>query len=162
MKEQEFLNALDSMHPAYKSALLPTIQLITSFENHYGVAPVTPNDVTVDLSPRRRVNADSDVNTIRERLITRLDEGDLRVDFVDALMQAVESGQIAERALWRAVDQAEQDWRDGNVRRKWCSLKSWFNGVQNGTFEAPSKRTVQKWEKEKKLHRAAMAFAERG
>ena len=87
---------------------------------------MTPDDVTINLSPRP---ASSDEHDVRERLVTRLDESDLRVDFIDSIMQALDSGRITERALWRAVEQAEQDWRDGNVRRKWVSLKSWFNGV---------------------------------
>lgn len=156
MKEQQFLNALANMHPAYRNALLPTIQLITSFENHYGVSPMTPDDVTINLSPRP---ASRDEHDVRERLVTRLDESDLRVDFIDSIMQALESGRITERALWRAVEQAEQDWRDGNVRRKWVSLKSWFNGVQNGSFEASPKRLDKKFETQKKQQRQALAFA---
>ena len=156
---QRFIDAYDAIPYPYKDAVIPSLQLVTCFENHYGVSPMTPNDVTVNLSPRRLVARSSNLDDLRERLVTRLDEGDLRVDFVDALIQALESGRITERALWRAVEQAEQDWRDGNVRRKWVSLKSWFNGVQNGSFEASPKRLDKKFETQKKQQRQALAFA---
>ena len=153
---QRFINAYNAIPYPYKDAVIPSLQLVTCFENHYGVASMTPDDVTINLSPRP---ASSDENDVRERLVTRLDESDLRVDFIDAIIQALETGRISERALWRAVEQAEQDWRDGNVRRKWVSLKSWFNGVQNGSFEASPKKLVRKFETQKKQQRQALAFA---
>lgn len=155
-KKQRFIDAYNAIPYPYKDAVIPSLQLVTCFENHYGVAPMTPDDVTINLSPRP---ASSDEHDVRERLVTRLDESDLRVDFIDSIMQALDSGRITERALWRAVEQAEQDWRDGNVRRKWVSLKSWFNGVQNGSFEASPKRLDKKFETQKKQQRQALAFA---